>query len=263
MENQTKIVTKKPIISYWKETDPTRKNLDVLRSRLTEVNIIRTKRLTPEFNQFCIENKDRLYLHIVINGMGKTLLEPNIPSVRDMFVLIRSLIDNGFPNNKILIIVDPVLPNINGINAIKFLLRLFTEFSFLRLRRIKFKLLPFYKDKSAKYQLANKNISTRKYSMVNANMFLQHHGYEFFNQYNKLKQQYVDIIEINDESEPIIGVRELLTFGLNNSWKNEDGTISKLIEYENNNVQKPIVNIISGKNNSRCSNRCLLCPLKG
>ena len=46
-----KIVKQKPIISWWKSGDPCYK-IDILRSKLTDVNIINTKHLSDEFVQF-------------------------------------------------------------------------------------------------------------------------------------------------------------------------------------------------------------------
>lgn len=248
----------KPVISYWKDSDPTKK-LAVLYSRLTEINIINTKNLTPQFNQFCLANKDKLYLHIVINGMGGSILEPNIPPVKHMFEGIKHLIVNGFPANRILLVVDPILPNQNGIAALKLLLRVFTEHKDMKMRRIRFKLLPYYKNEAGKYMVANRNLAKRKFGVYSVEQYTTHMGAEFWNQYNQIKQQYHGIIEIDDNNEALIGVRELITFGLNNTWT--DG--SKLITYEKNDKQKPIVNIISEKNPTRCSNRCALCPYKG
>lgn len=244
----------KPRISYWKATDPCRK-LNILKQRLTEINVVETKNLTDEFITFCIENKERLYLHIVINGMGQTVFEPNIMNVRKMFNQIRKLLQLGFDKNKILVIVKPILPNQNGINALKLLLRLFTEFGLLNLRKVRFQILPYYKDERNQYKVANKNITKRQKLDV-IQPFLKHIGPTFYQEYYRLIAAYNAIIHVDDGKEPIIGFRELSAFGLKTVWT--DG--SKMIEYKNN---EPLVNIISEKQPSRCSNRCMLCPFKG
>ena len=109
---------KKPVISWWKSSDPCRK-LNILAGRLTDITVIETKNLTDEFIAFCISNKDRIYLHITINGMGGTMFEKNIMTVKTMFLQIRKLIDLGFSQNRILVIVKPILPKQNGLNALK------------------------------------------------------------------------------------------------------------------------------------------------
>lgn len=65
-------------------------------------------------------------------------------------------------------------------------------------------------------------------------------------------------MQIDTGDEPLIGITELMAFGLNN--KNDDGT--PIIPYENGNRSKPLVNIISARNPVRCQNRCLLCPFR-
>ena len=54
-QNQTPANRKyktKPIVSYWRSGDPCLK-LDVLKQKLTEINIIQTKNITKEFADFC------------------------------------------------------------------------------------------------------------------------------------------------------------------------------------------------------------------
>ena len=60
-----------------------------------------------------------------------------------MFIYTSGLIKKGFPQKQILIIVNPILSNDNGIKSLELLLRAFTEFKLLRLRYIKFQLLTY------------------------------------------------------------------------------------------------------------------------
>ena len=207
--------------------------------------------------------------------MGQTVFEPNIKSVKTTFLQISKLITNGFPHNQILVIVSPILSNDNGLKSLELLLRVFTEFKILRLRFVRFSLLQ-YKNVNDNPKFAKKepdylksSYTKEKYVVANDNILkrpstkgIMQYLFKtttFFKDYYKLLKKYENIISIDNSMEPLIGVRELLPFGFNNSWNNPDGTKDKIIHYENGNKFKPIVNIISNKNPVRCANRCLLC----
>ena len=273
----------KPIVSYYSGGDPT-KTMNIENgwtTKLTEVNVIVTKNLTDEFVDFCVMNKHRIFLHIVINGMGKSILEPNIPSVREMFIYTSGLIKKGFPQKQILIIVNPILSNDNGIKSLELLLRAFTEFKLLRLRYIKFQLLTYknvddFKKQTTdesphiikmskqsyrnKYVVANQNILKRP-STKGIMQYLNKTDF-FWKAYQQLLSKYRNIITIDSEIEALIGVRELIPFGYNNTWTNPDGSVEKIIVYENGNKFKPIVKYLNQKNPVRCSNKCLLCVFR-
>lgn len=249
----------KPIVSYWKNSDPTKK-LDTLKSKLTEINIIETKNFTEDFLKFCLENRNKIYLHVVINGMGSTVFEPNIPTVRYMFMGLKWLISNGFPQKQILVVVKPIIPNDNGLKALKLLLKLFTEFKPLRLRFIRFNILQYTQLGSGKYIPGNDNIAKRHTTKQHLGFLTKSNS--FWNEYYKLIEEYKAIISVDSNEEALIGVRELMAFDINNSWQNQDGSYEKIINYEKGNKFKPLVNIISPKFMIRCSNRCLLCPYR-
>lgn len=273
---------KKPVVSYYKGNDPTR-DMNQWIDKMTEVNIIRTKVITDEFIDFCITNKHRVYLHIVINGQGHSVLEKNIPTVKWTFVMIAKLIERGFPQKQILVVVDPIIPNENGLKALTILLKVFTEYKILRLRHVKFNLLGYrnignvgpkepinehiikthkaaYNKNTNKYVIANKNIVQRP-EVKNFKNVLFKSDY-FYQEYSRLLGNYRSIITIDTGNEALIGIRELMAFNMNNSWKNEDGTVEKIITYRDNNRSKPEVAILGRKDKVRCPNRCVLCPFK-
>lgn len=246
-------MNKKPIISYWRSSDPCY-NLVFLEHNLTEINIIHTKHLSNEFVNLCIKHKDKIFLHLNITGMAQTIFEPKIPTVKETFQQLKKLISNNFPQKQILVSVNPILPNENGLKALKLLLKLFTEYSYLRLRFIRFNVLKF-RDKNI---IGNENISKRK--SVKIVLKYLFNDETFWKDYNKLLEEYSGIISIDKGDEALIGIRELLAFGLKNEWIDENGLRTKLIDYEKGNKYKPLVNIISSKVPIRCKNQCLLCP---
>ncbi len=260
MENINKVIKKKPIISWWKSGDPCLK-LDELKQKITDINIINTKHLTDDFIGFCLQNKNKVFLHVNITGMGETIFEPNIPSVKKTFTQLKKLIDLGFQQKQILVVVNPVLPNENGLKALKLLLRVFTEFKPLRLRYVRFTTLSYRKidvGGSKTYVISNNNINKRP--EIRQVMKYITNASTFFKEYNNLLRDYKSIITIDKGDEYLIGVRELITFNLKNEWIDENNERTKLITYEKNNRFKPQLNLISDKKAIRCANKCLLCP---
>lgn len=250
-------IKNKPVVSYWKSGDPTQKIKNWL-PNLTDINIINTKVLTDEFISICIQNKDKIYLHLEITGMGKTPFEPNIPTVRESFFQIKKLIHLGFPQKQILVIVSNILPNENGLKALKLLLKVFTEFEPLRLRFIRLNVLRYVQNDNGKYTIGNQNILKRP-AIKGAMMYLTRSS-NFWKDYYKILERYNSILNVDKGEESLIGIRELIAFGYKNEWITPDGIRTKIINYEKNNRFKPVVNLLSPKRAVRCSNRCLLCP---
>ena len=248
----------KPIVSYFKSGDPCL-NIDEWKLKLTEINIINTKHLSDDFLEVCIQEKHRIFLHLNITGMGQTVFEPNIPTVKETFHQLKKLIDKGFSQKQILVIVNPIISNENGLKALKLLLKVFSEYRPLRLRNVRFNLIQ-YKKIENKYYIGNDNISARP-ALKLVLPFLNRSD-SFFNEYFKLINEYQSIIIVDKGDEALIGIKELIVFGYRNEWINENGSRDKLIFYDKNNKHKPIVNIISQQFAIRCKNRCILCPWK-
>ncbi len=250
----------KPKIAWWKIGDP---NL-MLGSLISvlekhDITIIRTKRLSNEFIDACITNKNKCFIHLHINGMAQTQFEPNIPTVRETFFQLKRLIDSGFPQKQILVVIEPILQNQNGLNAVKLLLKLFTEFKALRLRFVRFGLLQYAKlDKV--FVISNQNIAKRITKNHPLSPYLVKED-SFFKAYYDLINEYKSIVTIDKGDEYLIGIRELLPFGLKNEWLDSSGVRHKLIEYGKNIKTRPNIPIVSVMTN-QCSNRCLLCPYK-
>lgn len=257
---------RKPIVSYYKHGDPTKDTSWI--PKLTEINVIKTKCLSDDFIKFCVINKHRIYLHVVITGLGDTVFERKIPRVKTTFLSIKKLISLGFPANQILVVVENLPQNDNGIKVLTLLLKVFTEFRELRLRNCRVSLMryksiainyekgsehiiksSYRKDKTVLY---NDNITKRKEFKELAHFLIQTDT--FYGEYKRLLNSYTSVIHVDEGLEPLIGIRELTPFKLNNNWGGE-----KIVNYEKENRYKPIVNVISNKFEGRCSNRCILC----
>ncbi len=237
--------------------------------------VINTKHLTERFVNFCITNKHRVFLHLNISGMNGSVLEPNIPSVKSTIELLSSLFNKGFPVKQVLIILNPILPNMNSIKAIELFLKLFAQFEIsrkYRIRNVRLQLLTYKQNHNANFPPKTANGSTPMSIKnpiimyrweVKKNWHFLAYDQRFKDALRQLITQYRGVINLDLSVEYIIGVRELNAFGYNNIWFNpETKQKEKIIYYIDNNKFKPDVNIISGQF-KRCPNRCLLCPYRG
>lgn len=262
---QTKVNILKPIpiVSWFKSGDPTI-NFGWV-SRLTDINIITTKNITEDFMKICIINKKRIFLHVVINGMGGTQFEPNIDNVQTTFYNLAKLIESGFPQNQVLVIVKPIIQNMNGLKAIQLLLKIFSKFKELRLRYVRFELLKYFNlknsERSDTWIIANRNINGR-YDVKLLEPFWKQDYQAFNREFKQLIKHYETIITIDEADEPLIGTRELKPFGYINHYKDSNGKQDSIVKYKDNDKSKPILNIISKQPEHRCINKCLLCPYK-
>lgn len=83
-------------------------------------SILITKKLTSIFKNQVIEFKDRykFILHVSCTGYGKTVLEPNLDPYQVTIDHIWSLIhDGGFPAERIVLRIDPIIPTQKGIKV--------------------------------------------------------------------------------------------------------------------------------------------------
>lgn len=78
--------------------------------------VLITKNITDKFIDAVIANKDKLIIHATTTGMGGTVIEPNVPDYKTQLTQVQKLIDRGFPKNRIIIRVDPIIPTDNGNN---------------------------------------------------------------------------------------------------------------------------------------------------
>lgn len=79
--------------------------------------ILITKKLTPTFKNKVIEYVHKPFIiHASCTGYGGTVLEPNLPTYVDTINEIYNLIHYaGFPANRIVLRIDPIIPTEKGI----------------------------------------------------------------------------------------------------------------------------------------------------
>ena len=96
--------------------------------------IVITKNLTQGFRDAVLSNKEKLIVHATTTGYGGTVLEPNVPSVDEQFDSIMALVRFGFPKERIVIRVDPIIPTPKGIKTAEDVIKKFIGAGFSRFR---------------------------------------------------------------------------------------------------------------------------------
>lgn len=76
--------------------------------------ILITKNVNPEFSKLVVDNKNIFVVHATTTGYGGTVLEPNVQKPSKQLQEIKNLINLGFPKERIVIRVDPIIPTRKG-----------------------------------------------------------------------------------------------------------------------------------------------------
>lgn len=86
--------------------------------------ILITKKLTAIFKNKVIEYMFRPFIiHVSCTGYGKTVLEPKLDKFQATIRGIKDLIDCGFPANRIVLRIDPIIPTEKGIGVFESVVR--------------------------------------------------------------------------------------------------------------------------------------------
>lgn len=86
----------------------------------TDVTIVVTKGLpTAKGRQKMLSNPNKYILHATATGMGGTEHEPNVKKFYQQLQDVRDFIQQGFPHDHVIIRVDPIMPNANGVELAK------------------------------------------------------------------------------------------------------------------------------------------------
>lgn len=113
--------------------------------------VVITKCVSPAFYNAVLANKDRLIVHATITGYGHSVLEPNVPNPYDEFDAIMALVEGGFPKEKVVIRVDPIIPTPKGIDKAKKVITTFMDEGFSRFR---VSIIDMYKHVKARFKEA-------------------------------------------------------------------------------------------------------------
>jgi hypothetical protein len=130
-----------------------------------EYAVIISKCANKKLEDALLKYKDKVIYHATCTGLGGTLLEPNVPSIKDKFIHIKNLLFKGFPADQVVIRIDPIFPkiweeklnknlNINYLNNLREILYLAES---LGIKRIRYSFLDCYKHVLKRLETVNKN----------------------------------------------------------------------------------------------------------
>lgn len=96
--------------------------------------IVITKRVSPRFRDAVLANKDKLIVHATTTGFGGSVLEPNVPTPNEQCGAVMELVNSGFPKERVVIRVDPIIPTPKGIRTAENVIKMFIDAGFSRFR---------------------------------------------------------------------------------------------------------------------------------
>ena len=70
----------------------------------------------PQFQEAVKQLKLPCIIHFDCTGWGSTDMEPNVPNYVDMLYSIHKFINNGFPANRCVLRIDPIIPTKEGLD---------------------------------------------------------------------------------------------------------------------------------------------------
>lgn len=80
--------------------------------------VLITKNLTPKFidEVYRLHNMGKkIIVHATCTGWGGTMVEPNVPIYTEQLMAMKDLLDMGFPYNRLVLRIDPIIPTPNGV----------------------------------------------------------------------------------------------------------------------------------------------------
>lgn len=96
--------------------------------------IVITKNANICFQKHVLNNQQKLVVHITCTGYGGTCVEPHAPDVSTQHKNALALRDGGFPAEKMVIRVDPIIPTKKGLTRALDVMKLFMDDGFARFR---------------------------------------------------------------------------------------------------------------------------------
>ena len=91
--------------------------------------VVISKGIGEQFEDALLENKDKVIYHATCTGLGGTILEENVPTVKEKFEHLTYLINCGFPAEQVVVRIDPLFPNkavkaLNGVLNMDYIAKL-------------------------------------------------------------------------------------------------------------------------------------------
>lgn len=96
--------------------------------------VLVTKCISPDFVNAVMKHKDKVIVHATITGYGGSVLEPCVPYPYEQYGAVMYLVEQGFPKDKIVIRVDPIIPTKKGCEKALNVIKTFIDMGFTRFR---------------------------------------------------------------------------------------------------------------------------------
>lgn len=96
--------------------------------------VVITKNITPAFYEAALKYRNKLVIHTTCTGYGGSVVEPRVPEVKQFFNSVVALVKDGFPKEKIVIRVDPIIPTEKGLERAQRVIEVFLQEGFSRFR---------------------------------------------------------------------------------------------------------------------------------
>lgn len=107
--------------------------------------ILITKNITDKFIEEVLKYKKKIILHATCTGYGGTVIEPNVPVYTKQLDQLKKLVSCGFPENQVVIRIDPVIPTHKGFGNLMKILSYKKQIGLNNVKRIRVSILDNYK----------------------------------------------------------------------------------------------------------------------
>lgn len=226
--------------------------------------VVITKCVSPAFYKAVLANKDKLIVHATITGYGHSVLEPNVPAPYDEFDAIMSLVEDGFPKEKVVIRVDPIIPTAKGLDKAKNVITTFMDEGFSRFR---VSIIDMYKHVKARFKAAGlplpygeAGFAPSPAQVRQVDVMLR----EVADYWQLLKEQGVVFGELRIECCAEPGLKNAIQCGCISAYDLVLLGLSEDAEADGVGYQRPACMCYSGKmellcHKQRCAHGCLYC----
>ena len=135
--------------------------------------ILITKNVTPDFRAAVMRNTDKVFVHATVTGFGGSILELNVPRASKSLENVMALLCDGFPQERVVIRVDPIIPTEKGLDTALATIEMFMAEAFARYRISVIDMYPHVRDRFTRAGLplpygGNKYAGTEQLGLVDA-----------------------------------------------------------------------------------------------
>ena len=109
--------------------------------------ILVTKNINSDFIKKVLEHRSKLIVHVTCTGYGGTVLEPHVPTPRLQRCAATDMVLRGFPRERVVIRVDPIIPTEKGLERALDTIEAFMKEGFNRFRISVIDMYPHARDR--------------------------------------------------------------------------------------------------------------------